>query len=158
MIDMTIDKKYFGRTLLIPALLMLGACCSEKEVAVAPVTPPPPAPVVDVAIPVPDIYFDFDRSVITPAAQSEMKTDAKWLAANADRTAIVEGHCDERGTAEYNMALGERRAASAKDYLVGLGVDPARLQTVSYGSERPVEPGHNEAAWSKNRRVHFNVK
>jgi peptidoglycan-associated lipoprotein len=151
--------KTFGRTLFIPAMLMLGACCCEKDVVVAPVPPPPPpAAPAPVVAPISDIYFDFDRSELTPSAQSQMKTNAAWLAANADRKAIVEGHCDERGTAEYNMALGERRAASAKDYLVRLGVEAARLQTVSFGSERPIDPGHNEDAWSKNRRVHFEIQ
>ena len=72
-----------------------------------------------------------------------------------DKVVIIEGHCDERGTNEYNLALGERRANSAKDYIVNLGVDPARLKTVSYGEEKPLAEGHNEEAWAQNRRAHF---
>lgn len=149
-----INLKHLGRTLIIPSMFMLGACCAEQAVE-APPPPPPPPPA---AAPMGDVYFDFDRSDLTAASESQMKTNAAWLAANPARGAIVEGHCDERGTSEYNMALGERRANMAKDYLVRLGVDPVRLETVSFGEERPVDPGHNEDAWAKNRRVHFAEK
>jgi peptidoglycan-associated lipoprotein len=102
-----------------------------------------------------DVYFGFDRSDLTPSAQDQMRSNGAWLAANPSRGAVIEGHCDERGTSEYNMALGERRAMAAREYLIGLGIDPARMQTISYGEERPVDPGHSEEAWAKNRRVHF---
>jgi peptidoglycan-associated lipoprotein len=111
---------------------------------------------MEVAVaPMNDVFFDFDRSELTASTQSQLKANAAWISANASRRAILEGHCDERGTSEYNMALGERRAQSAKEYLVNLGIDPARLKTVSYGEEKPFASGHNEEAWSQNRRVHF---
>ena len=154
------DMKYFGRALYIPALFMLGACCCDKDVVVAPAAPAPPASsasseALGAVTLTSNIYFDFDRSAITDASQPELKTNAAWMAANPGRSVILEGHCDERGTREYNMALGDRRANAAKEYLVRLGVEPSRLKTISYGEERPADPGHNEDAWAKNRRVHF---
>ena len=104
-----------------------------------------------------DIYFDFDRSTLSPAAQDNLLRKAEWLRENPDATATIEGHCDERGTNEYNLALGDRRAESAKAFLTDLGIDPARLTTISYGEERPVDPRHMEEAWAKNRRDHFVV-
>lgn len=104
-----------------------------------------------------DIYFDFDKSTLTPAAQDNLLRKAEWLRENSDATVTIEGHCDERGTNEYNLALGDRRAESAKSFLIDLGIDPARLTTISYGEERPVDPRHNEEAWAKNRRDHFVV-
>jgi len=102
-----------------------------------------------------DIYFDFDKSTLTPAAQDNLLRKAEWLRENSDATVTIEGHCDERGTAEYNLALGDRRAESAKAFLVDLGIDAARLTTISYGEERPVDPRNTEEAWAKNRRDHF---
>ncbi len=102
-----------------------------------------------------DIYFEFDKSTLTPAAQDNLLRKAEWLRENPDATATVEGHCDERGTNEYNLALGDRRAQSAKAFLTDLGIDPSRLSTISYGEERPVDPRSNEEAWAKNRRAHF---
>ena len=102
-----------------------------------------------------DIYFDFDKSTLTPAAQDNLLRKAEWLRENTDATVTIEGHCDERGTNEYNLALGDRRAESAKAFLTDLGIDPARLTTISYGEERPVDPRHMEEAWTKNRRDHF---
>ena len=102
-----------------------------------------------------DIHFDFDSSTLTPEAQEILKKKAQWLQDNPDKSATIEGNCDERGTNEYNLALGDRRAASAKAFLVDLGVSASRLTTISYGEERPVDPAHNEAAWAKNRRCHF---
>ena len=86
-----------------------------------------------------------------------MKKKAEWLINNSDVAVTIEGHCDERGTNEYNLALGERRAASAKTFLMDLGIAGSRLNTISYGEERPVDPGHNEEAWAKNRRGHFTI-
>ncbi len=105
-----------------------------------------------------DVYFDFDQSVLTPAAQGVLERKAAWLRRNPDVSVIIEGHCDERGTVEYNIALGERRARSAKNFLVDLGISSSRLRTISYGEERPLDPRHNEAAWAKNRRVHFVIR
>jgi peptidoglycan-associated lipoprotein len=104
-----------------------------------------------------DIYFEFDKSTLTPAAQDNLLQKAEWLRENSDATITIEGNCDERGTNEYNLALGDRRAESAKAFLVDLGIDPARITTISYGEERPVDPRHNEEAWAKNRRDHFVV-
>jgi peptidoglycan-associated lipoprotein len=105
-----------------------------------------------------DIYFDYDQAVITPASQAILKKKAAFLRKNPGVTVTVEGHCDERGTNEYNLALGERRARSAKTFLADMGVAAKRLSTISYGEERPLDPGHNEPAWRKNRRGHFVIK
>jgi peptidoglycan-associated lipoprotein len=104
-----------------------------------------------------DIHFDFDKSSLTPAAQAILRDKAAYLMANTNVSVIIEGHCDERGTNEYNMALGDRRAGSAKNFLVDLGIASGRLTTISYGEEKPVDSGSNEAAWAKNRRAHFVV-
>ena len=104
-----------------------------------------------------DIYFAFDKSTLTPAAQDNLLRKAEWLRGNSDATVTIEGHCDERGTNEYNLALGDRRAESAKSFLIDLGIDPSRLTTISYGEERPVDPRNAEEAWAKNRRDHFVV-
>jgi len=102
-----------------------------------------------------DIYFDFDSFSILPEAQEILSNKAEWLQDNSDVTVTIEGHCDERGTIEYNLALGDRRAESAKAYLVNLGIAESRLNTISYGEERPMDPSNNENAWGKNRRAHF---
>lgn len=104
-----------------------------------------------------DIHFDFDKSDIRPEAREILKGNADWMKANAGAKVQIEGHCDERGTEEYNLALGERRANAVKNYIVSLGVEADRLYTISYGKEMPLDPGHGEAAWAKNRRAHFLV-
>lgn len=101
-----------------------------------------------------DIYFEFDKFTLDSMSQDVLTRKADWMRANADVVVSVEGHCDERGTNEYNLALGEKRAESAKTFLVDLGIDAYRISTVSYGEERPVDAGHNEEAWAKNRRGH----
>lgn len=98
------------------------------------------------------IFFDFDKSDIRPDQRSRADSWADWLQRYPQVTVVIEGHCDERGTREYNLALGERRANSAKSYLVAKGIDPNRIQTISYGKERPAVLGSNEAAWAQNRR------
>jgi peptidoglycan-associated lipoprotein len=107
--------------------------------------------------PVSDINFDFDSSVIRPDAREILKANAAYLLKHRVSSIVVEGHCDERGTAEYNMALGERRAQETKKYLVNLGVKESIIRTISYGEERPLDPASNEEAWAKNRRAHFVV-
>ena len=102
-----------------------------------------------------DIYFDFDSSVVKPAAQEVLQRKADWLRSNPDASVIIEGHCDERGTNAYNLALGDRRAEAAKAFLMNLGIDSVRLSTISYGEERPVDARSMEEAWAKNRRAHF---
>jgi peptidoglycan-associated lipoprotein len=104
-----------------------------------------------------DIYFDFDKASLTPAAQDNLLRKAEWLRENSDVTVTIEGHCDSRGTNEYNLALGDRRAESAKAFLVDLGIGAARITTISYGEERPVCTQQNDECWSKNRRDNFVV-
>jgi peptidoglycan-associated lipoprotein len=101
-----------------------------------------------------DVYFDFDKYDIRPADASILKENAALLKKYTNVKIQIEGHCDERGTNEYNLALGERRANSAKNYLMTLGVSPGRISTISYGEEKPLDPGHSEEAWTKNRRAH----
>ena len=149
----------------------------SKQVAAAPAQAQAPAPVVQKA-PEPvgpsveelaakekaaalkivvneDVFFDYDSAVLSAAAQEVLKNKSAILGKYSGVSVTIEGHCDERGTNEYNLALGERRAESAKNFLVSLGVNPSRLKTISYGEEKPVDAGHDEAAWSKNRRSHF---
>lgn len=104
-----------------------------------------------------DIHFDFDKFNLKREAREILQEHAGWLLKHPDYDVVIEGHCDERGTNEYNLALGERRAVSAMNYLVNLGVEKKRLTTISYGEELPLDPGHNEKAWAKNRRAHFVV-
>lgn len=102
-----------------------------------------------------DIHFDYDTYNLKAEDREILKNHAEWLNKNQKVKIMIEGHCDERGTAEYNLALGERRALEAKNYIVKLGVVEKRVSTVSYGKERPLDPGHNETAWAKNRRDRF---
>ncbi len=102
-----------------------------------------------------DVYFDFDQSMIRPDAQEVLRKKAEFLRENSMVSVVIEGHCDERGTAEYNLALGERRALAAKAFLMDLGISSSRLSTISYGEERPIDPRSNEEAWARNRRAHF---
>ena len=159
--------------------LMFTAGCSSKN-AVAPsgadeASAPAPAeasaPVSSVASgpsgygfdeyqtgPLGDVFYEFDSSELAADAQSQLQQNATWMGSNAAASTMIEGHCDERGTSEYNLALGERRAATAKEYIVRLGIPSSRIETVSYGEEKPFAAGHDEAAWSKNRRAHFILK
>jgi peptidoglycan-associated lipoprotein len=105
-----------------------------------------------------DLQFEFDRWELTPEARHTLEELASAMKAFPNLKLTIEGHADERGTSEYNLALGARRAQSARDYLVNLGVAAERLETISYGQERPVDPGHNEIAWALNRRAHFVVR
>lgn len=105
-----------------------------------------------------DVHFDYDSSVIMDSETAALEAKAEWLLANPDVSIIIEGHCDERGTTEYNLALGDRRAARVKSFLMDMGVASTRIQTISYGEERPVAMGHMESAWAKNRRAHFVIK
>jgi peptidoglycan-associated lipoprotein len=107
--------------------------------------------------PLADIYFGFDQAVLSDEARAILEKHALWLQNRREVRLLVEGHCDERGTVEYNLALGEQRAQAVRDYLLSLGVSPDRLASASYGKERPVDPGHDESAWARNRRVHFAV-
>jgi len=135
--------------------------------AVAPApAPTPPAPAVAPPAPVAakeagrepplgDIFFDYDQSLIRPDAKKTLDKNVEWLRGTAKPNLVIEGHCDERGTQEYNLALGQRRAKAAQDYLVASGIDEKRIKTISYGKERPFVVGHDESAWQWNRRAHF---
>jgi peptidoglycan-associated lipoprotein len=99
------------------------------------------------------VFFDFDRSDLTTEAQATLDRQATWLKKYSSAKVTLEGHCDERGTREYNIALGERRATAAKNYLVAAGISSSRVDTISYGKERPAVVGSNEASWAQNRRA-----
>ena len=134
--------------------------CAPPPPVVVPPPPPPPAVVVVLEDPIEkgyiqDIFFDYDKSEIRVDSREKLDKAAGWMKQHPEAEFLLEGHCDERGTREYNLALGDRRANATKDYLVSLGVDAAKLKTISYGKERPFVEGHDESAWSKNRRTHF---
>lgn len=103
------------------------------------------------------VYFDFDSAQINPSERGKIEAVADYLRRNPNVGVIVEGHCDERGSNEYNLALGERRAMAVRAYLISLGIDASRIQTKSYGEERPVAFGHDEASWALNRRAEFKL-
>ncbi|MCI0699094.1 peptidoglycan-associated lipoprotein Pal [candidate division KSB1 bacterium] len=127
-----------------------------------PVAPPEPQPetrAVEESPAVPfvlqNVYFDFDKYDLTSEALQTLADNARVLKAYPDARIAIEGHCDERGTVEYNLALGDKRAKAAKDYLVSLGVDASQISTISYGKEQPLDPSHTEEAWARNRRAEF---
>ncbi len=103
------------------------------------------------------VYFDFDRSNIKDEYKAALRQNASWIKEHTEFSVMIEGNCDERGTSEYNLSLGDRRANSTKQYLTSLGVPASRLRTISYGEERPAVRQHNESAWSKNRRAEFRI-
>jgi peptidoglycan-associated lipoprotein len=107
--------------------------------------------------PLADVHFEYDRATLTDEAKATLEKHALWLQGHRDAKVTVEGHCDERGTTDYNLALGEQRARTVRDYLSTLGVSGARMRTVSYGKERPLVKGENEQAYAQNRRAHFAV-
>lgn len=176
-------KKAFLRMLPFVAVLMMAAMllpgCAKKArpvieepaptIEIEPAPEPPPDTTgqalreyqrqmeADLKL-VQTIYFDFDRSNLRTEAQDALSNNAKLFQKYPKWKVAIEGHCDERGTNEYNLALGERRALSASRYLISLGIEEGRLSTVSFGEERPVDLGHNEAAWSLNRRDQFRVE
>lgn len=102
-----------------------------------------------------DAFFGYDNSTLAPEAQAALTKSARWLREHPEFKLMIEGHCDERGTEQYNLSLGDQRAASAKDYLASLGIDRSRMTTISYGEERPFASGSNETAWFQNRRAHL---
>ncbi len=104
------------------------------------------------------IHFDFNKYNIKPSDGVILQANAKWIKANKPGVVLIEGNCDERGTVEYNLALGERRAVAAEKYLMSLGIKKSELKTISYGKSKPVDPAHNETAWAKNRRDDFVVQ
>jgi peptidoglycan-associated lipoprotein len=144
---------YRSKVVLLSALALLSACtCRPHKKAEGD-----SVPVAEADGPLKDIYFAFDSYQLDASAKGTLEANAAWLKENAAAKVTVEGHCDERGTNEYNMVLGQNRARAAFNYLRGLGVDATRMSTISYGEEQPVDPAHNEAAWTRNRRDHFRV-
>ena len=148
-------SKFFKNTFLVMlACLVLSACATKKvqnqmqgDVYTGTDT------VEYLASGVPDrVFFATNESVLTTASRETLRKQAAWLRKNSDVTVVLEGHADERGTREYNLALGERRANAAKDYLMTYGISSDRISVLSYGKERPVDSGSNPLAWSKNRR------
>jgi peptidoglycan-associated lipoprotein len=129
----------------------------EQPVDSAPVTEPTVAELNRMGV-LKTVYFAFDKSDLTEETRAVLRGNAEWLKANSNRTIVVEGHCDERGTIEYNIALGQRRARSVRDYLVSLGVDASRVRIVSFGKERPADARSNEEAWAQNRRAEFVIE
>ena len=165
------------------AALVLCGGCAKKQMA-PPVTELPSAPAqprsqaeepgaAEEAIPpsfeeesadqkvesgIRDVFFAFDDYSLSEEARTALAADAKLLGDNKSVKVTIEGHCDERGTVEYNLALGEKRALSAKNYLVNYGIDGSRISVISYGKERPFDQGHDEEAWAQNRRAHFVIQ
>ncbi len=144
-----------------PATSMAQAAPKTPEVPVTRPAPPAetavkPAPAV-AAVPMQDIFFNFDDSTILTDQKNALDEDFAWLKAHPDARITISGNCDERGTEEYNLALGERRADSGKNYLVAEGIAADRISTISYGKDQPFAQGHDENAWKLNRRDHFTV-
>jgi peptidoglycan-associated lipoprotein len=152
---------------LLSAAAALAACASRPEPTPTPETTPPPVerpqgPVPgsaeDFRVSVGDrVFFGYDRFDLTPEARSVLERQAAWLRQYPNVRVLVAGNCDERGTREYNLALGARRAAAVRDYLSSLGIAGNRMETVSYGKERPLDPRANEEAWSVNRNGHTQI-
>ena len=136
------------------ALVITGCTCKTKA------TGPGGEPQIPLATedgPLKDIRFGYDSYSVDATAKNILQANAAWLKENASQKAQIEGHCDERGTNEYNTVLGANRARATLEYLRSLGIESSRLSTVSYGEELPLDPRHNEEAWAKNRRAHFNL-
>ncbi len=175
--------RYFGFVVLMICIAFTGAACKKKqkiEIEPTPSTSPgsitedqsgtaPPPPVVqqpdeteitdnvlaDITRQLQPVFYDYNKSDVREDQINALQNNARVLKQNARVSVLVEGHCDERGTEEYNLALGERRARTAKDYLVGLGIADNRINTISYGESKPFSEGHSEDAWQQNRRAHF---
>lgn len=139
------------KVLAVSVIAILATGCHCRTVG-GPELPPPSGDG-----PLKDIHFAFDSYKLSADAKSTLAANADWLKMNSGKKVQVEGHCDERGTAEYNMVLGAHRAKAGADYLKSLGIAAGDISTVSYGEELPLDPAHNEAAWAKNRRDHFKV-
>ncbi len=142
------------RILVAISLVFLLSACSCRRNAGSGEN----LPVAGEGGPLADVNFAFDSFALDSIARSKLASNAEWLKANPAARTQIEGHCDERGTNEYNMALGAKRAGAAQDYLRSLGVASDRMSVVSYGEELPLDPRHAEEAWAKNRRAHFNVQ
>jgi peptidoglycan-associated lipoprotein len=159
---MILSKIYKNTLLILMACLVLTACATKKEVAIDAIESQSQMQgdvytgtdsVEYLADGVPDrVFFATNETILTTASRETLRAQAAWLRKNSSINVVLEGHADERGTREYNLALGERRANSAKDYLMTYGVSSDRISVLSYGKERPVDAGSNPLAWSKNRR------
>ena len=154
---MTLSKIFKNTILVIMASLILTACATTKKVEPTGQMQGDVYTGTDtveyLASGVPDrVFFATNESILTTRARDTLRKQATWLRANSEITVVLEGHADERGTREYNLALGERRANAAKDYLMTYGVSANRILVISYGKERPVDSGSNPLSWSKNRR------
>jgi peptidoglycan-associated lipoprotein len=177
----SMKKRWIHLAVILAVLAFVGACICQPQVvkpkeepakvappekkAEEPEVAPKPAEVKEAEVkeeakevsPLEDIYFAFDDYSLTDPAKATLEKNAAWMKNNLNTKVRIEGNCDERGTNEYNMALGERRANSAKKYLINLGVKESQLSIVSYGEEKPVCTEHNEECWTKNRRDHFAI-
>ncbi len=158
-------------TFALMGAILITTGCSKKPKPATDVTTTAPPPAAEPARPdettkppaeipaaetaLADVYFDYDKYNLRDDARQTLEKDAHVLLENPGTRVLLEGHCDERGTVEYNLALGERRAQSARSFLIEFGVDAGRINTISYGEERPFAQGHDESAWAQNRRVHF---
>ena len=154
---MTLSKIFKNTFLVLMASLILTACATTKKVSMDNQMQGDVYTGTDtveyLASGVPDrVFFATNESILTTASRDTLRKQATWLRANSEITVVLEGHADERGTREYNLALGERRANAAKDYLMTYGVSASRISVISYGKERPVDAGSNPLSWSKNRR------
>jgi len=158
---MILSKIYKNTLLILAACLVLTACATKKEVATTDAIQGQMQSdvytgtdsVEYLADGVPDrVFFATNETILTTASRETLRAQAAWLRKNSSINVVLEGHADERGTREYNLALGERRANSAKDYLMTYGISSDRISVLSYGKERPVDAGSNPLAWSKNRR------
>ena len=157
---MTLIKIFKNSLLVLTACLLLSACATKKELTTDKIEGQMQGDVYTgtetveyLAEGVPDrVFFATNESILTTASRETLRAQAAWLRKNPSINVVLEGHADERGTREYNLALGERRANSAKDYLMTYGISSDRISVLSYGKERPVDSGSNPLAWSKNRR------
>ena len=162
-------NKTASRLVMVASLVALAACAPKRKVEDIPPPPvqqgeatpdanadkPTPGSQADfvASVTADRVYFDTDKFDIDEEDQAVLRSQASWLARYANKRVTIEGHCDERGTRDYNIALGDRRANAAKNFLASLGVDPARISTISYGKERPEAMGSDEASWARNRRA-----
>jgi peptidoglycan-associated lipoprotein len=147
------SRKGLVRVICIVAALAMTASCSCRTRGGAEGN----IPVAEAGGALKDVHYAFDSYELDSAARAVLDANASWLNEHTSVKVEIEGHCDERGTAEYNLALGEKRARTAADYIRSLGVAADRVATVSYGEELPLDPRHNEEAWAKNRRAHFST-
>lgn len=167
----------FAALALIALLAVSVTGCAKKPAATTPVPPAPtetaaptptptptPAPTPEPAAPavtasdLQTVYFDYDSFSLSDNARAALDANAKLLRENASLMVSLDGHCDERGTVEYNQALGQKRAESVQQYLTDAGIAASRMRVISYGKERPADEGHDESAWSRNRRVEFSAR